>query len=421
MDRRTLLALGGTTVAGATLIPLLSRAQARPQRNLVIVLANGGWDPLVVLDPKSGPYGSASAAPGQQRSVGSFSLWDDASRPNVRSFFETYGDQSCLINGIQVSSFIHPDCMRRMLTGGPSDHRPDIGAIIAYEFGRTLPIPYLVLGANAIAGPYGELAGRVGLTRQLAALIRPADDAYLLPANGGVAPRFEPTLAEQSALASYQQASIARVQATRGMTGANQRAITAFERSFSPQTLALLEQTWSTHRNPNELSESLGPQIDVTVNALQRGISKSVLLQTDGWDTHQNTTLQGPLNNTLFGALKTLGDRLQQAGLLSNTLVVVVSEMGRTPRLNSAMGKDHWPVTSALCFGSGLRGSRTLGSSSATLEANTISLQTGLPTAGAMGGVQLQSGNVLAAFLEIGGVDSARYLPGVERLSALSG
>lgn len=418
LNRRALLTLGGTAAASATLSPLLGHSQARPQHNLIVVLANGGWDPLVVLDPKPA-VASPTAAPGQLARIGNIPLWDHPSRSNVRSFFETHGSRVAVINGIQVSSFIHPDCMRRMLTGGPSDRRPDIGSIVAYELGRTLPIPYLALGANAIAGPYGDLAGRVGMTRQLAALIRPATNAYALP-GGAAATRFEPNPAEQTALDNYQSATIDRLRATRGMQGSNQRAISAFERSFSPQTRALLERNWTSMRDPSQLSESLEPQIDVAINALQQNISKAVLLQADGWDTHQNTALQSGLYQQLFASLSALAAGLTRANLQDKTVVVVVSEMGRTPRLNGAMGKDHWPVTSALCFGPGILGNRTLGASSDSLESQPISLQTGARLDGAMGGVQLQSGNLLAELLETVGVDSAVYLPGVARLRALT-
>ena len=64
-----------------------------------------------------------------------------------------------------------------------------------------------------------------------------------------------------------------------------------------------------------------------------------------------------------FSAL--LGD-MQQRGLLDETLVVVVGEMGRTPKPTATWGRGHW----SFCFpcilaGAGIRGGITYGTSDA--------------------------------------------------------
>jgi uncharacterized protein (DUF1501 family) len=89
--------------------------------------------------------------------------------------------------------------------------------------------------------------------------------------------------------------------------------------------------------------------------------------------------------------------------------------MGRTPRLNADAGKDHWPVTSAMLLGAGVRGGRMLGGTSDELDALSIDLQSGAIDAG---GKQLQAGNLVAGVLETLGVDPEAYLPGVEPLRA---
>jgi uncharacterized protein (DUF1501 family) len=55
---------------------------------------------------------------------------------------------------------------------------------------------------------------------------------------------------------------------------------------------------------------------------------------------------------------------LEQSGLLDETLVVVMSEMGRTPKINGNAGRDHWPfVYSVLLAGAGIRGGTVFGAS----------------------------------------------------------
>jgi hypothetical protein len=68
------------------------------------------------------------------------------------------------------------------------------------------------------------------------------------------------------------------------------------------------------------------------------------------------------------GAEFTLGQSLmsdlKSSGLLSKTLVVVLSEFGRTPRINDGGGRDHWArVFSAFMAGGGVKGGTIVGAS----------------------------------------------------------
>ena len=68
-------------------------------------------------------------------------------------------------------------------------------------------------------------------------------------------------------------------------------------------------------------------------------------------------------------AVSALLEDLQQRGLLDSTLVVLVGEFGRTPRISrgaSAIGRDHWPnCYSAMLAGAGIRGGAVYGASDA--------------------------------------------------------
>ena len=85
-----------------------------------------------------------------------------------------------------------------------------------------------------------------------------------------------------------------------------------------------------------------------------------------GWDTHSRNF--GILKDTLlpnydhtFGGL--MGD-LSARGLLDDTLVVVMSDMGRTPKINKKAGRDHWTFCySVLLAGAGVRGGTVYGAS----------------------------------------------------------
>jgi hypothetical protein len=89
------------------------------------------------------------------------------------------------------------------------------------------------------------------------------------------------------------------------------------------------------------------------------------------WDTHGNNfaTLKNNLLPWLDQGLAALVSDLASRGLLKSTIVYCVGEFGRTPRVNSAGGRDHWPRSmAALLAGGGLRPGYVHGSTNPTGE-----------------------------------------------------
>lgn len=91
-----------------------------------------------------------------------------------------------------------------------------------------------------------------------------------------------------------------------------------------------------------------------------------VPINYDAWDTHtRNFSILKETNlpefdHTYSALLRDLEDR----GLLDETLVVVMSEMGRTPRINGNAGRDHWTFCYGMFFaGAGIRGGTVYGES----------------------------------------------------------
>jgi hypothetical protein len=112
---------------------------------------------------------------------------------------------------------------------------------------------------------------------------------------------------------------------------------------------------------------------------IERGVP-FVTVNYRGWDTHNDlyTRLKEGFTGakTAVGlipsldlALTALMDDLQDRGLLDETLIVVMGEFGRTPKLNPQGGRDHWPrVFSVALAGGGIRGGQIIGSSDRTAE-----------------------------------------------------
>jgi hypothetical protein len=84
-----------------------------------------------------------------------------------------------------------------------------------------------------------------------------------------------------------------------------------------------------------------------------------------GWDHHKNIFegLDKKLPE-LDRVLSTLIEDMTQRGLLDETLLVVMTEFGRSPKVNKDAGRDHWvPVGNALFAGAGVQGGRVVGAS----------------------------------------------------------
>ncbi|MCI0684325.1 MAG: DUF1501 domain-containing protein [Gemmataceae bacterium] len=84
------------------------------------------------------------------------------------------------------------------------------------------------------------------------------------------------------------------------------------------------------------------------------------------WDTHSRhfTQMKGSLCPIFDQAFSALVEDLDQRGTLPQTLVLATAEFGRTPRVNNAAGRDHWPwVYSVAMAGGGTRPGTVYGAS----------------------------------------------------------
>jgi len=84
------------------------------------------------------------------------------------------------------------------------------------------------------------------------------------------------------------------------------------------------------------------------------------------WDTHANgfKSLKETRLPEFDRAVAALLDDLQERGRLESTLVAVITEFGRTPKINKTAGRDHWSnVFSIVIAGGGLTSGQFLGSS----------------------------------------------------------
>ena len=125
--------------------------------------------------------------------------------------------------------------------------------------------------------------------------------------------------------------------------------------------------------------KSIGQCCLMARRLVERGVP-FVTVNDRGWDTHES--LYTRLKEGYTGATKPVGlvpsldqafsalvGDLDQLGMLEETLIVVMGEFGRTPKLNTRGGRDHWPrVFSVILAGGGIRGGQVVGSSDSVGE-----------------------------------------------------
>lgn len=156
------------------------------------------------------------------------------------------------------------------------------------------------------------------------------------------------------------------------------------ERAYSLLSSAEAKAAFRLSQEPGEVrgrygfggGSSIGQSCLLARRLVERGVP-FVTVNSRGWDTHQDIFKlkerypgdRGAHLPSLDKALSALITDLSDRGMLDETLVVVMGEFGRTPKINSNGGRDHWPkVFSVMLAGGGVQGGQVVGSSDALAE-----------------------------------------------------
>lgn len=108
---------------------------------------------------------------------------------------------------------------------------------------------------------------------------------------------------------------------------------------------------------------SLG-QCALMARRLVEAGARFVGIDNGSWDTHfsQFPSLKEDLIPSADRAFSALVTDLDERGLLDSTLVIMMGEMGREPRINNRAGRDHWSMSqSVLWAGGGVKGGQVIG------------------------------------------------------------
>ena len=396
----------GTIAAGGAMLGLsrFSVAQSlSSDRKFIFVFADGGWDPLCVFAPKFGAANIQMEPGAGQYTAAGHQLVHHASRPQAREYFERYGGETAIINGLATRSVSHEVCAVVATTGSTRGNTPDWPSLVAQSSNTDYSLPSLVLSGPSFPGQLEALASRSG--HRLQELVRYGfpDD---LDGDQGQSPRLSPFGTRLDQFIRY------RADRQYGLAGS------ALKRRLHKDvdaSIGRLQELQAVEGTIDLASDDFSQQIDAAVTALSLGLSRSVSLSNDGgWDTHEDNAEQTPLFNNLFTQLLRLMAALRttrgQSGqmLIEETTVVVYSEMGRTPLYNETGGRDHWPYTSVMLMGAGIQGGRTVGAYDDQFTGIGFDPLTGEPNPTELGMPAVDLG---ATLVHLSGLDSSAHVP----------
>jgi len=274
----------------------------------------------------------------------------------------------------------HDTGTRFLFTGHrptPALDYPSLGSLSAHAagFGGALP-PYVAIPGDAVGGDSGA-AGSGHLPR--------AYSAFNVGPNPGRVPDLDPP----------EGVSFTRGQRRRDML----RKLDAFSRRVEegPATRsrdAFYEQAYRLIASPEakaafDISREKPAARDryghgrigtgcLLARRLVEAGARFVTVVDSGWDMHQQIFREMPDYRfpgsgklpSLDRAYAALITDLRERGLLSTTLVVLLGEFGRTPKINSLAGRDHWPRAGFVCLaGGGVKGGRVIGATDVRGEA----------------------------------------------------
>jgi hypothetical protein len=346
LSRRTLLQVPALalTFGGA----FTARAGARP-RALLTLWLDGGPSQLETWDPHPG---LSSAPPLATRSQGLLlsglypQLAEQAQHLSVvRSLVSKEGD--------------HERGTYALKTGHRPEagvQHPSLGALAARSTPPGFPLPpHLSLGAS----PWPARGGLLG----------PAFDAFRVANPGSqldnLAPRVEAPARQGR---RFELLRTVAQQFTAEHPGAEPRLrhqanLEAARTMMTAAELAAFRLDDESARVRATYGDTaFGRGCLVARRLLERGAC-AVEVSLSGFDSHTgNHEAHRAAAATLDPAFATLLRELSERELLQHTTVLCVGEFGRTPKLNAAAGRDHWPhAFSALLAGAGIRAGQVVG------------------------------------------------------------
>lgn len=279
-------------------------------------------------------------------------------------------DKIAICRSMTHGEAAHERGTHNMFTGyrpSPALSYPSMGSVVTHEFGPRNNIPQYV----CIPNQPNEFAGTGYLSSSFAPFSLGSDPASNnftvrdLQLPGGVDDkRFT---RRRSVLEAVNEHFVNKEKAD-----SLDAVDTFYQRAYGMVGSAEAREAFDLNKEPDKLRDEYGRNTAGARMLMARRLveagARFVTLTYGGWDMHDNIdrAIKGQVPSLDQAYARLIRD-LDERGRLQDTMVVIASEFGRTPKINGNAGRDHWPkVFSVVLAGGGIKGGQVYGKSDAT-------------------------------------------------------
>jgi Protein of unknown function (DUF1501) len=265
-----------------------------------------------------------------------------------------------------------------MMTGAPTPvpvgcgafvtFHPSFGSVVSYERGVRSGLPaYMAIPDNTRSGGPNFLGGQ-----HAAFTIGGSPNSPNFEVSDVVLPK---DISEGRAKSRWElRASLDRMQRFNDRVVEDPAVVfdEFYRQGFDLVSSPKAQAAFDIHREDEKVRDrygrhDMGQRMLLARRLVEVGVSW-VTINWGGWDDHTKLfeSYKGKKMQQLDQGVSALIADLHERGLLANTLVLVLGEFGRTPKVNKDAGRDHWPhAMSILMAGAGIPGGQIVGATDA--------------------------------------------------------
>ena len=353
MNRRNFIKLSASSLLGVTTLPH-AQAMGPGGKNVIFLYMQGGMTHLDTFDPKRG-HENQGPTPVIKTSTG-----EDLSGYLPR--LAKIADKYALIRSLTSNTGVHQNGNYLMHTGyekRASIEHPCLGAWITKlngEFGSDLP-------TSIIIGSPNQNSGAGFLEPKHAPLVV---NSYKtgIPNSILKGESVEGITKKMEAIKKLEASFLSRYKTKNfeAYTSMYEDAV----KVFGSSDLTAFDLTQEDQYIKDSYGDNaFGQGCLLARRLVEKGV-RFVEVESGGWDTHQqNFNKLMVKGKELDDGLSALLFDLDSRGMLDDTVVVVATEFGRTPKINANVGRDHYPKAfSFLLAGGGIKGGQIYGKTS---------------------------------------------------------
>ncbi len=372
ISRRHMLQIGSLTGLGLSLPGFLSTQAANAastssskENNCILIWTRGGTSHHDTFDPK--PNAPVSVK-------GEFGVIDTAVPgvqfteivPTMAKELNRFG----LLRSWNPQNGSHGTADQFVMSGRKFNagvHYPTFGSVVGWQKGfKTALPPFVQLGSNVDQRFGGGMAGILGLEHNPFEVLadpnaKKFDVRDITPPQGVNSERIDRRQRMLSKIDSLQAYAENQPAAFEAIDEHYQAAINMITAPETKKAFQIDEESDALRDKYGR--NRVGQSCLLARRMIQSGV-RFVTVTDGGWDTHSNNfkalkdSRIPPVDQGLPALLADLEDR----GMLDSTLVVWLTDFGRTPNINSASGRDHWASSGfAIMAGAGIPGGSVVG------------------------------------------------------------